>query len=67
MIKNFISLSPSKGHHGLPINEEKVKSFIETIERESSGQIRYAETSMRNGFGLKVKEGGTAELTRTVN
>lgn len=41
------------GHHGLPINEDKVKSFIETVERESSGQIRYAETSMRNGFGLK--------------
>lgn len=45
-----------QGHHGLPINEDKVKSFIETIERESSGQIRYAETSMRNGFGLKVNE-----------
>ena len=43
----------STGHHGLPINEDKVKSFIETIERENSGQIRYAETSMRNGFGLK--------------
>lgn len=43
-----------QGHHGVAVNEEKVKSFIETIERESSGQIRYVETSMRNGFGLKV-------------
>ncbi|KAK4337393.1 hypothetical protein RND71_043340 [Anisodus tanguticus] len=40
------------GHHRV-VTEDKVKSFIETIDRDISGQIRYSETSMRNGFGLK--------------
>ena len=49
----FLGNHRDQGHHGLPINEEKIKSFIATVERESSGQIRYVESSMRHGFGLK--------------
>ena len=41
------------GHHRV-INEDQVRTFIEELDRnEGSGQIRYAEASMRNGFGLK--------------
>lgn len=41
------------GHHRV-ISEDQVKTFIEGLGRSGSpGQIRYAEASMRNGFGLK--------------
>lgn len=41
------------GHHRV-VSEDQVRSFIEELGRsEGSGQVRYAEASMRNGFGLK--------------
>ncbi|KFM82739.1 Rab-like protein 1, partial [Stegodyphus mimosarum] len=41
------------GHHRT-VTEDQVKFFIESLERcQESAQIRYAECSMRNGFGLK--------------
>uniref|UniRef100_A0A2L2Y1T9 Rab-like protein 1 n=1 Tax=Parasteatoda tepidariorum TaxID=114398 RepID=A0A2L2Y1T9_PARTP len=41
------------GHHRT-VTEDQVKFFIEGLERpRDSAQIRYAEGSMRNGFGLK--------------
>ncbi|KAF7493581.1 Rab-like protein 6 [Sarcoptes scabiei] len=47
------------GHHRV-ITTDQVQSFIESIliedqqfNRERSGQILYAESSMRNGFGLR--------------
>jgi hypothetical protein len=41
------------GHHRV-VSEDQVKTFIESLNRsEDSGQIRYSEASMRNGFGLK--------------
>ena len=41
------------GHHRV-VTEDQVKGFIEESGRhEGSGQVRYAEASMRNGFGLK--------------
>ena len=41
------------GHHRV-ITEDQVKTFIESLGRDKGpGQIRYAESSMRNGFGLK--------------
>ncbi|KAI1289441.1 Rab-like protein 6 [Halotydeus destructor] len=41
------------GHHRA-VSEDQVKQFIDELGRhEGSGQVRYAEASMRNGFGLK--------------
>ncbi|GIX68788.1 hypothetical protein CDAR_120991 [Caerostris darwini] len=41
------------GHHRT-VTEDQVRFFVEGLERpEDSAQIRYAEGSMRNGFGLK--------------
>ncbi|XP_074655392.1 rab-like protein 6 isoform X2 [Tubulanus polymorphus] len=41
------------GHHRT-ISEDKVRYFIEEIDRPAdAGVVRYAESSMRNGFGLK--------------
>ncbi|KAK6195854.1 hypothetical protein SNE40_001196 [Patella caerulea] len=43
------------GHHRT-VNQDKAKYYVENLQRErpeGSGQIRYAESSMRNGFGLK--------------
>ncbi|XP_023237358.1 rab-like protein 6 isoform X1 [Centruroides sculpturatus] len=41
------------GHHRT-VTEDQVRYFIEGLDRpEGSAQIRYAEASMRNGFGLK--------------
>ncbi|RWS29286.1 rab-like protein 6 isoform X1 [Leptotrombidium deliense] len=41
------------GHHRA-VSEDQIKTFIESLSRsEGAGQIRYAESSMRNGFGLK--------------
>ncbi|XP_054712827.1 rab-like protein 6 [Uloborus diversus] len=41
------------GHHRT-VTEDQVKYFIEGLDRpKGSAQIRYAEGSMRNGFGLK--------------
>lgn len=41
------------GHHRV-VTEDQVHTFIEGLERnEGSGQVRYSEASMRNGFGLK--------------
>lgn len=41
------------GHHRT-VTEDQVKYFIEGLDRPNgSAQIRYAEGSMRNGFGLK--------------
>ncbi|GFY69627.1 rab-like protein 6 [Trichonephila inaurata madagascariensis] len=41
------------GHHRT-VTEDQVKFFIDGLERpKDSAQIRYAEGSMRNGFGLK--------------
>lgn len=41
------------GHHRA-VTEDQVRTFIEELGRnDGSGQIRYAEASMRNGFGLK--------------
>ncbi|XP_005103241.1 rab-like protein 6 isoform X2 [Aplysia californica] len=43
------------GHHRT-VTEEKANYFVEQCQRErpeGSGKIRYAESSMRNGFGLK--------------
>lgn len=41
------------GHHRC-VSEDQVRSFIDELGRgEGSGQVRYAEASMRNGFGLK--------------
>ncbi|CAH1785865.1 unnamed protein product [Owenia fusiformis] len=43
------------GHHRT-VSEDKVKYFIEEMQNqrpEGSAEIRYAEASMRNGFGLK--------------
>lgn len=41
------------GHHRTVL-EDKARYFVENLDRpEGSGQVRYAEASMRNGFGLK--------------
>ncbi|CAL8123015.1 unnamed protein product [Orchesella dallaii] len=40
------------GHHRA-IAADTVTFFIENLERGGSGAVRYAESSMRNGFGLK--------------
>ncbi|XP_059150976.1 rab-like protein 6 isoform X2 [Physella acuta] len=43
------------GHHRT-VTEEKARYLVEQFQRdrpEGSGKIRYAESSMRNGFGLK--------------
>ncbi|CAG2102380.1 unnamed protein product [Medioppia subpectinata] len=47
------------GHHRV-VSEDQVKGFIESIVEANGGdvgdcerQIRYSESSMRNGFGLK--------------
>jgi len=41
------------GHHRA-VTEDQVRSFIESINRDTGpGQLRYGESSMRNGFGLK--------------
>lgn len=41
------------GHHRT-VTEDQVRFFIDGLERpKDSAQIRYAEGSMRNGFGLK--------------
>ncbi|GFT96856.1 rab-like protein 6 [Nephila pilipes] len=41
------------GHHRT-VTEDQVRFFIDSLERPNdSAQIRYAEGSMRNGFGLK--------------
>jgi len=43
------------GHHRV-VTEDQVRGFIEELGRHEgagSGQVRYAEASMRNGFGLK--------------
>lgn len=41
------------GHHRT-VTEDQVRSFIEAFDRgDETAQIRYAEASMRNGFGLK--------------
>lgn len=41
------------GHHRT-VTEDQVRYFIESLDRpKDSAQIRYAEASMRNGFGLK--------------
>ncbi|XP_064113628.1 rab-like protein 6 [Macrobrachium nipponense] len=42
------------GHHRV-VTEDDVRFFIESLERpEGAADIRYAESSMRNGFGLKL-------------
>ncbi|XP_068220229.1 rab-like protein 6 isoform X2 [Palaemon carinicauda] len=42
------------GHHRV-VSEDDVRFFIESLERpEGAADIRYAESSMRNGFGLKL-------------
>ncbi|KAG8190585.1 hypothetical protein JTE90_014061 [Oedothorax gibbosus] len=41
------------GHHRT-VTEDQVRFFVEGLERpKDSAEIRYAEGSMRNGFGLK--------------
>lgn len=41
------------GHHRA-VTEDQLRSFIDSFGRKSGpGQLRYAEASMRNGFGLK--------------
>lgn len=41
------------GHHRT-VSEDSVRYFIEDLNRgENGGEVRYAEASMRNGFGLK--------------
>jgi GTPase SAR1 family protein len=40
------------GHHRA-VTEDQVQAFIESMGRSGSGHVRYAESSMRNGFGLK--------------
>lgn len=43
------------GHHRV-VTEDQVRGFIEEVGRHEgagSGQVRYSESSMRNGFGLK--------------
>ncbi|CAD5123231.1 DgyrCDS11592 [Dimorphilus gyrociliatus] len=43
------------GHHRT-VSQDSIKTFLEDFERsrpEGSAQIRYAEASMKNGFGLK--------------
>lgn len=43
------------GHHRV-VSEDQVKGFIESLlteDESSERQIRYSESSMRNGFGLK--------------
>lgn len=43
------------GHHRT-VSQDSIRTFIEDFERsrpEGSAQIRYAEASMKNGFGLK--------------
>eukprot|EP00918_Siedleckia_nematoides_P055450 GHVU01120954.1.p1 GENE.GHVU01120954.1~~GHVU01120954.1.p1 ORF type:complete len:599 (+),score=102.10 GHVU01120954.1:73-1869(+) len=41
------------GHHRT-VSDDKVRYFLDELSRpEGSGQVRYAETSMRNGYGLK--------------
>ncbi|XP_070176938.1 rab-like protein 6 isoform X2 [Littorina saxatilis] len=43
------------GHHRT-VTEERANSLADSLTRErpeGSGQVRYAESSMRNGFGLK--------------
>ncbi|KAM7303935.1 rab-like protein 6, partial [Ixodes scapularis] len=40
--------------HHRNITEDQVRFYVESIERPAgSAQIRYAESSLRNGFGLK--------------
>ncbi|XP_042881823.1 rab-like protein 6 [Penaeus japonicus] len=42
------------GHHRV-VTEDDVKFFIESLERpEGAADVRYTESSMRNGFGLKL-------------
>ncbi|KAK7082659.1 Rab-like protein 6, partial [Halocaridina rubra] len=42
------------GHHRVT-TEDDVRFFIESLERpKGAADIRYAESSMRNGFGLKL-------------
>ncbi|XP_069970964.1 rab-like protein 6 isoform X1 [Penaeus vannamei] len=42
------------GHHRV-VSEDDVKFFIESLERpEGAADVRYTESSMRNGFGLKL-------------
>jgi GTPase SAR1 family protein len=43
------------GHHRV-VTEDQVRGFIEEVGRHEgagSGQVRYSEASMRNGYGLK--------------
>lgn len=41
------------GHHRTVL-EDKARYFVDNLDRpDSSAQVRYAESSMRNGFGLK--------------
>lgn len=41
------------GHHRT-VSEDKAVYFVESLQRgKDSAQVRYAESSMRNGFGLK--------------
>jgi len=41
------------GHHRT-VTEDMVRYYIENLDRsEDAAQVRYAEASMRNGFGLK--------------
>ncbi|XP_041368612.1 rab-like protein 6 [Gigantopelta aegis] len=42
--------------HHRTVNEDKARYFVEHVQKErpeGSAQVRYAESSMRNGFGLK--------------
>ncbi|ESN91520.1 hypothetical protein HELRODRAFT_69950 [Helobdella robusta] len=40
------------GHHRT-VSEDQVKTFVESMQEMREGSIQYAESSMRNGFGLK--------------
>lgn len=40
------------GHHRA-ITEDQIRTFMDSLQRTGPGQLRYAEASMRNGFGLK--------------
>lgn len=42
------------GHHRV-VSEDDVRFFVESLERpEGAADIRYTESSMRNGYGLKL-------------
>ncbi|KAG0444102.1 hypothetical protein HPB47_014172 [Ixodes persulcatus] len=46
--------------HHRNITEDQVRFYVESIERPAgSAQIRYAESSLRNGFGLKFLYNGS--------